>query len=412
MIEKLLHFIQQCRNTDKIPAVILGASVNGLSYVRSLGRRKIPVLCLDHHLSDAFRSRFGTFILLTKENHEAGRGERAADGIFAKLREHGIKPVAFGSADEWQAYIADRAGAENPDFISFSPGRETMATIIDKQAQYEAATGVGIAVPAFANAAEVLSGKVEWTEFPAIIKPRWAHLGREAIGGKALSVDSPESLHTNLRQLQTEARIEDYIVQTVLIGTDRCLYSYLAFYDEPGHEFTSLVKRKLRQYPPIFGDGSYDVTCRDEELAQAARKLLVALKYQGLVGVEFKRNPDSVDFGLIEINPRTVSTNQLAITAGIDFPWIAYQMALHQAFPEKMAAPKAPAGYRADVAHVNEERDFKTFLLRRKNKELGFFEWFGSVMKAESFALWDKGDPWPFFSMVTARIGSRIRNLL
>ncbi|KJS28609.1 MAG: hypothetical protein VR64_23810 [Desulfatitalea sp. BRH_c12] len=394
-----------------IPAVVLGSSVNGLSYLRSLSKKNIPVLCLDHNRGYASKSRLGTFILLATDAAEDIPGEGDADRVFACFRKHGITPVAFGSADEWQVYIARRSDAPTPDFITLSPGSKVMEAIVDKQAQYEAALGAGIPVPEFANAGDVLTGKVTWSAFPAVIKPRWAHLGRKAIGGKAISVDSLTSLQAKLRELQGGARAEDYLIQKVLAGTDRCLYSYLACYDTDGREFTSMVKRKLRQYPPIFGDGSYDVTCPDAALTKAARKLLTALNYRGLVGVEFKREPGTENFGLIEINPRTVSTNQLAVTAGIDFPWLAYQMAVHSAFPEKMAAPKAPAGYRVGVAHVNEERDFMTFLLRYKAKELGFFEWSGSVMKAESFALWNRSDPWPFINMVTDRISRRLRKL-
>jgi D-aspartate ligase len=412
MKNRLDKFIKQCKQSGIVPTVVMGSSVNGLSYLRSLGQKNVPTLCLDYYHGSASKSRYGHFVLLEAQPGEDITGEGAADQLFQILNEKGIKPVVFGIADEWQVYIARRNASPTPPFLSLSPSQQAMETIIDKQAQYELATRLDIAVPQFANAVDVLTGKSEWRAFPAIIKPRWAHLGREAIGGKALLVSSAVALQESLANLSTEVKIADYIVQKVLQGTDNCLYSYLGFFVPAGYEFTGLVKRKLRQYPPLLGDGSYDMTCIDEPLAQAARKLLAAIDYQGLVGVEFKRDPGSDDFGLIEINPRTVSTNQLAINAGIDFPWIAYQMIVHLNFPDKMPRPQAPTQYKVGYHHINEERDFNTFLIRRKQGELGFWKWFKSVVTAESFALWNKKDPWPFLNMVASKIGKRFRRSL
>jgi len=409
--EKIEKYIQLCKKSDKTPVVIFGSSVNGLSYVRSLGRKKVPVLCLDNTSGPAAKSRFGIFILLEILKKEPVRGETVADTVLNILNQEKIKPVVLGSADEWQVYIAKRSESNRPSFISFAPAYKTMETIIDKQAQYELASGLGISVPAFANAGAVLEGKVSWNRFPSIIKPRWAHIGRGAIGGKALLVNSAEALQAKLNSMQLTAEVTDYIVQQVIEGTDNCLYSYLGLFEPAGYEFVGMIKRKLRQYPPFLGDGSFDVTCTDTQLTEAAKKLLSAIDYQGLVGVEFKRNSDSDGFGLIEINPRTVSTNQLAIRAGVDFPWLAYQIAVNREYPELMPRPHITEGYKVDYHHVNEERDFKSFLIRKRNKEIGFFEWLKSVLSAKSYALWDKGDPRPFFNMVLSKSVSGIRKI-
>jgi len=404
MKEKIKNFINKCQKSELTPAIIFGSSVNGLSYVRSLGRKNIPLLCLDHVSGPASKSRYGDFVLLNIKENENTRGETEADQIFDILKEKGIETVVFGSADEWQVYIAKRSELTPSPFLSLSPDQKSMDCIIDKQAQYELATSLNIDVPHFANAESIYSGKNKWTDFPAIIKPRWAHLGRGVIGGKALFIDSIESLQENLNKVNAKANINDYIVQKVLKGEDSCLYSYLGFFEPSGNEFIGMVKQKIRQFPPFLGDGSYDMTCLDEPLADAARKLLKAIDYQGLVGVEFKRNPKSDEFGLIEINPRTVSTNQLAINAGIDFPWIAYQMIIHLAYPQKMHRPMVPKSYSLNYHHVNEERDFKSFLIRKKQKEITFSEWFKSVRTAESYALWDKRDIKPFWNMIFSKL--------
>ena len=116
------------------------------------------------------------------------------------------------------------------------------------------------------------------------------------------------------------------MVQEIVPGDDTALFGYLAFFDEEGVEVAWLTKQKLRQHPAQFGDGSLQITVDAPEVAALSRRLLGAFDVRGFVGVEFKRDERSGTYYLIEINPRTVSGNQLAISAGVDFPWIGYRV--------------------------------------------------------------------------------------
>lgn len=401
-------FHGQCQNSCHYGVVLLGASVNGLSYVRSLGRRGVPVLCADTYRGIASKSRYGSFVVLDVKTTDAIAGEAAADRLIAALNERGIRPIVFGSADEWQVYIAQLAAADELDFVSLAPDRATIERIVDKQSQYEFAVNVGIDVPPFANAGAVHDGTATWETYPAIVKPRWSHSGRDAIGGKAVLVESPRALADRLDQLTTVAEVGDYLVQAVIDGSDDCLYAYLGCFDAAGREFSHVIKRKLRQHPPSFGDGSYDMTCRGEPIAEAARTLLAALEYRGLVGIEFKKDPTTGEFAMIEINPRTVSTNQLAITAGVDFPWHAYQLAVHGGMQEGVDVPLSERTYRVGVRHVHEEREFRLFLERRRRGEVGFFSWLGEMLRADSYAIWNWRDPWPFVCSFAGGLRRRV----
>ena len=60
LIERLLN-----QTHGKRPlAIVMGGSVNGLSFVRSLGRRGIPTLLLDSERLIGTYSRYGTTVLL------------------------------------------------------------------------------------------------------------------------------------------------------------------------------------------------------------------------------------------------------------------------------------------------------------------------------------------------------------
>ncbi|MCC5887221.1 MAG: ATP-grasp domain-containing protein [Gammaproteobacteria bacterium] len=405
----LAVFLARCGETPRVPAVVLDSSVNGLSYVRSLSRKGIPVLCLDARRGIASKSRFGTFIALEGQRGDDIVGEQAATRLLERLNEAGIEPVAFGAADAWQVYLARLSNAGCVRARTLLPSASIMDQIVDKQAQYEAASALGIPVARFANAEEVFRGGVDWETFPAIIKPRWSHTGRTAIGGKAVRVQCRVELMNAFASLDREADVSAYLVQDIIPGGDSCLYAYLGCYDSKGEEVAWLIKRKLRQCPPGFGDGSFDVTCANDGVAQAARRLLTGIGYRGLVGVEFKQDPESGELTLIEINPRTVSTNQLAIRAGVDFPWMAYQLILGEALdlpPESADGLTLP--YAINVHHANEEREFRSFLLRRRAGEVTAIAWLREVLSAQSYAFFDWGDPAPFLWSLTSGLGRRI----
>ena len=126
------------------------------------------------------------------------------------------------------------------------------------------------------------------------------------------------------------------------------------------------------------------------EVAALSRRLLRAFQYRGFVGVEFKLDARDRSWRLIEINPRTVSGNQIAISAGVDFPWIGYQ---YLAGGELEAPPATP--FRPQVKYVNEEWDVQAFLALRKSGALTLRGWLGSLRQVQAKAIWAWDDPLP-----------------
>ena len=55
-----------------------------------------------------------------------------------------------------------------------------------------------------------------------------------------------------------------------------------------------------------------------------AHKLLSSLRWHGLAMVEFKYSPAAATGWLIEINPRLWGSIHLAVSAGVEFPYLLY----------------------------------------------------------------------------------------
>jgi predicted ATP-grasp superfamily ATP-dependent carboligase len=180
-----------------------------------------------------------------------------------------------------------------------------------------------------------------------------------------------------------------FMVQEIILGGDDAIFDYLALWDAGGRELAWLTKRKLRQYPPLYGDGSLQITIEAPEVADLSRHLLRAINYRGFVGVEFKFDARDHTYRLMEVNARTHSSNQLAISAGVDFPWIGYQY-----LTGCVLDTQAPKPFRLGVKLLNEELDVQAYLALRKSGTLKRWRWLHSLRGSKAaIGAWD--DPLP-----------------
>lgn len=374
-------------------AWIFGASVNGLSFVRSLARRGVPTVLLDSDRLPGAYSSLATFVRLPPVEQEP---QMWLDLLCKAAEKYQERPVAFITSDVHGLFFAEHESLLNPWIRFLIPNREAFESIVDKQRQYELARRVGVPIPEThfpEHEAEVRS-LASRIPYPCILKPYQSHIGKEKLmGKKVVRIENEETL------LRWYVSLEDsgvpFMIQEVIPGGDDALFGYLAFWDHQGNELAWLTKQKLRQNPPLYGDGSLQKTVELPELRELSCQLLKGFHYRGFVGVEFKRDPRDGLLKLMEINPRTVSGNQLAISAGIDFPFIGYRYLTGQPLTPEQLGP-----FQVDVKYLNEEWDLKAFLALRREGKLGFGEWIRSIRGARAKALWALDDPKPALAVL------------
>ena len=64
------------------------------------------------------------------------------------------------------------------------------------------------------------------------------------------------------------------------------------------------------------------------ELVEQSKRLLQDVPWQGVVEIEFMRDPRDGVPKLMEINPRWWNSLEMAVQAGVDFPYGLYQVAM------------------------------------------------------------------------------------
>ncbi len=91
-----------------------------------------------------------------------------------------------------------------------------------------------------------------------------------------------------------------------------------------GEMIASFTHRRLREKTETGGTSTYREHQPNPVIEAMAHKLLSSLKWHGLAMVEFKYAPATREAWLIEINPRLWGSIHLAISAGVEFPYLLY----------------------------------------------------------------------------------------
>jgi D-aspartate ligase len=369
-------------------AIIFGGSVNGLSFARSLGRRGVPTLILDSETFLGTFTRYGKVVMLPAVDEHAEEWIALLKFVASCLQQ---PAVLFATSDVHCLWISRHRDLLRQYFRFVIPEPETVEQIVNKRIQYQIAQSAGIAVPnvCFPESIEELRGLAPGLVYPCILKPYTSYKGRKQLAKKkVLVVHSEEELLAEYQRITTSDLA--FMVQEIIPGEDLALYGYLGFWDGEGRESGWVTKKKLRQNPPYFGDGALQITVEAPEVAELSRRLLRVFNYRGFVNIEFKYDLRDQTYRLMEINPRSAASNQLAISAGVDFPWIGYQY-LTAADPGTIDIPC----FRPLVKCVNEEWDIQAYFAYRKLGALNLRRWLQSLYGARiTIFAWD--DPLPF----------------
>ena len=155
-------------------------------------------------------------------------------------------------------------------------------------------------------------------KFPVVIKPH------RSSGSRGIKyVQSPKELlqaYGDVQNQYGEAMVQEFIPQGGAYGV-----SMLFNHGEPRAIF---AHKRLREYPNSGGPSTLRESVRFPEIEEYATTLLEALDWHGVAMVEFRVDQRDGKPKLMEINPRFWGSLQLAISSGVDFPYLLYKMAM------------------------------------------------------------------------------------
>ncbi len=315
-------------------ALVIGGNLNGLSIARSLGRRGVPVwVVTPPNIKLASYSRY-TRRTLPWPN---GDGEGQATYLLEVAERYQLNRwVLLPTSDESAALLSKFHALLSRRFRVSTPVWDVLRWAYDKRLTYKLAAEQQVDYPhTIYPACEADLARASCA-LPGILKPATHATTNRFTADKAWPVDSREELLVRYRQARELIPPDLILVQERIPGGGESQFSYAALCCD-GQPIASLTARRTRQYPIDFGHSSSFVETLDvPEIVAPSRRLLAAIRYTGLVEVEYKFDARNGRYKLLDINPRLWTWATLGARAGIDFPYLLWQMLLGLPVQEKV----------------------------------------------------------------------------
>ena len=306
----------------KMPRILISYGWNRIAYIiaKSLGSRGINVFIGDSNkFSMAGFSRFakGRFFYPSFYQHPKEFIER----LIEIIKE--IQADVYIPTHEESLIVAKYIELFPSEVIIPLAPFNTLMLAHNKRRLLEIARNIGVHTPQTfkINSLDELSLLSNKITYPVVIKLCQSNSAK----GVFYATNQGEFVDTYLDAVQQfKIDRDNYpLVQEYVTGEGWGV-SMLYNHGELRAKFTH---RRLREKTPTGGTSTRRISVVNPMLEEAAQRLLTHLKWHGVAMVEFKYNPETKKYWLMEVNPRFWGSLALAVAAGVDFPWLLYRMA-------------------------------------------------------------------------------------
>lgn len=304
-----------------------GCGNHALAAVRSLGQRGIRVAVADSlRCSKSFFSRYCAAHALYSSPAGGIRGfHRSLMSILEQIRPKLLIPMTERTI---MALLANREEIESRVAIAPLPSEESLRVAFDKKATIALARSLSIPVPKTFSFCRLPDFRLlkEQLSYPAVIKPQRSEIqtidNRIVPGGGVEYCFRPEELEAKYLSVHCHAPLP--LIQGFIPGEGYGI-SVLC---KQGKIKALFAHRRLRTIRPTGSGSSFrESIVPPPDMVRWARTLLEALGWHGVAMVEFKLDRRDGVPKLMEINGRFWNSLPLAVAAGVDFPFLLYQLA-------------------------------------------------------------------------------------
>ncbi|MGB3194084.1 MAG: ATP-grasp domain-containing protein, partial [Phycisphaerae bacterium] len=285
--------------------------------VRSLGRRGLaaPAVChSERGLSAHSRYGCGAWQIESRPG-DAG----FADEIEGLVRQTGAGSILAIAESYHRALIACRDRFE-PDVHVFSPPADCFAKACDKEYMYDQARRLGIPVARGTTLIRLMTDPAgESLQYPLVLRTRNQNADAGVAPWKAAYAEDA----AQLRELHEAIRPS---AANVLVQEDRPgVEDHVQILMHRGEPF--MVGEYIGEHHmPLAGGVTVQrITCRHKDLIRDAVRLLQAIGWEGIAGVQFHYDPQTGKYIFLEINPRFIGGLPTVIMAGFDAPFLLWQ---------------------------------------------------------------------------------------
>ena len=299
--------------------VVGGGPTTFLSIIRSFGRKGFTVHTANDSTTDlALFSRY-----ITKSHHISSSSDpvqRKSDIIRIIKDEQFdlVIPVGDQNVIPFHLFRLEYESAGTVYMLDEHAFQVTNSKILT----CHLARSLGIPVPRSEIITDACDSSAVMSSFtfPVMLKPASSYTPENLMEKSPVKrIDTLEQGEQSLRGmlLHGSLLVQEYF-EGIGIGLELLAYE--------GEILTSFQHTRIHEEGKSIGSTYRKSQSVDEMYLSAAEKMIAALHYSGVAMVEFRYNPNTKKWVLIEINGRFWGSLPLPIACGVDFPYYLYQM--------------------------------------------------------------------------------------
>jgi len=394
---------------EQLPVVVLAGGVTALGVLRAFGRAGVPVF-VHPDTDEAIRCSRWYRPLLDGAGHAgAGAPESPCLAPLAEALARSGLQSAFLCActDDWNRAVAEYAETAAPRFLSVVPTRLVLERLQDKGQLATLMQQLEVPMPM----TRLIRGSSDLADLPQssetfyFLKPTQSQRFLTRFGTKGMRVRTAEEARGRLEAI-VDAGLS-VVLQEYIPGSFTEHYFVDGYMDRRGRTKALFARRRLRIYPPDFGNSTAMVSIALDEVGQAVdsvQRVLGAVGYRGIFSAEFKRDPRDARFKLLEINTRPWWFIDFAVRCGVDVCRMAYDDA-----QGREIAPVTR--YRIGATCIYPYYDFVAAQSLIRSGRLSRRQWISELLPAlQPVGCWD--DPMPAVVGIARVVRSAARNRL
>lgn len=390
----------------KNKAVVLGANYYiGLSTIRCLGRKGVHVTAVDYDRKTAFAldSKYVKEIGIAP--HYRNEEERFLKFLidYALMQED--KPVLIPTADPYVEFMEAHFDELKKYYLFPQQEKGIYTKMLDKDKFYDFCKEVQAPIPETVSLKEdnYLQKAEETIGYPCMIKPTDSPSFVRVFRQKMFRATNRGELVEAIAKAQ--GKNLEVFIQRIVPGFDDHMYTFDAYINKEGEITHWTTCQKYRQYPINFGASVYTGQKFVKELYDIGAPFLKKTGFRGFAEIEFKKDAQTGEYYIIEVNARITNFNAMLEKCGLNMPYITYREMVGHPLEEKSIQEDTGIIFWAEYEDVYAIRDYV------RSGQLSKAEILKSFRNTKAPAIWDPADPkpfWKFYRQFFVKMGKRV----
>ncbi len=367
---------------ERIPAVILPLSYNGVLFTRALHYEGVPVIGIIKSKKLCFYH--------TNSCRKVVSEDLYGDSTLQVLREIGetavTSPVLIATSDEGLKFILRNENELRTKFLFNVPESNTAEMLLEKEKLYAWGNEKFLfPTTRIITTQEELKESAGQMNFPVIFKPNYRDDNWPTHFDKAVICDDLQKMQDTYSLFQPYAT--SFLASEYILGGDENIETCHVYYDQ-GRMVAAYTDQKIRQSPPLTGTGAYISSCYNPAIKDITQRFFDSLDhYSGIGGIEFKKDDRSGEYKIIEpFVGRPSSHIYTSLGEGFNFPFLVYS---------HVAGLKIPSyeQSRRVVSQLDEEFELRSMGYYLKTKKMTIWKYIKTIFTTEVFVRYSIKDP-------------------